>query len=246
MKRRIGCLAAVIVMLFNVSCAETWLPPVPAKVELARGLVVFYPGSFNTKSEMVGFYTAFRDAGVEQAIEVMEWAPFLLHIVLPDQAYALHRQFAEAEADRLVAYMRAHPDCPVTLLGFSGGTMIALMVAEAMPEGMHVDSVILMSSPITREYDLTKSLQGARQIMHYWSPWERVPRLVALAFPLLDNEFGDPAASFGFAFQHERLIQLEWTPEMLRYFHAGDHMNYWINVPWIRDFIAPFVAQTHE
>lgn len=237
-------LAVFILSSIFVSACDAWRPPPPTDVELEKGLVVMYPGSFNTTSEMIGFYYGLRDGGVDQAIEVVQWASFLDHVMDPTGAQIRNDQRAHEEAARLAAYRQAHPDRPVTLLGYSGGAWFAVLTAERMPEGSSLDRVILMNAAIERSYDLSAALSHTMDgVVHFWSPKDQLTIDASANFNLADSTHGKPAASFGFDIRDDRLTQVEWDPAWEQYGYYGSHEGYLFLFDWIARFVAPWVEQ---
>lgn len=239
-----GC--AVISLMLSIlgTGCEVWQPPIPSPAEYGRGLVVMYPGSTNTRSEMIGFYFGLRESGIDQAIEVVPWSLPLVRFVLGAGFFAEQQAWAMGEAARISEYRSRHPNAPVTLLGFSGGAMAAILVVEALPEGDSVDRVILLSAGVSSQYDLSVVLErSAGGVFVYWSPLENFAQGLANSFGTVDGDFSRPAAVFGFTMSHPMLTQLSWDASMRDEFgNNGDHFDYFLNVAWIRRYIAPWVA----
>ncbi len=231
-----------LVACANPGC-DTWIPPAPTAEELARGLVVLYPGSTNTRTEMQGFYIGLRDAHVNQAIEVVPWSLPLEHFFNPSGFVEQNRPWAAAEAARIVAYQDAHPGAPVTLLGFSGGSMTAIMVTESMPAGRGVDCVIMLTPAVSRHYDLAHMLDRVTGgAIVYWSPRDQIADALVEALGTVDGAFSDAAATYGFASTDDRLTQIAWDPSMAAaYGQNGDHLDFFWNIAWIRDYVGPWV-----
>ncbi|HKQ46510.1 MAG TPA: hypothetical protein VJZ71_00390 [Phycisphaerae bacterium] len=235
-----------IIFVFLSGC-DVWRPPTPTEAELDKGLVVMYPGSFNTTIEMLGFYEGLRQGGVDEAIELVQWAAFLDHYYDPTGAQVRNDERARQEAARFAAYKQAHPDRPVTLLGYSGGAWFAILVAERMPEGTQVDRLILMSAAMHRSYDVSAALAGTREeIVLFWSPRDQFTQDRGVEENLADSTHGPPAASFGFDMQDERLMQIEYDPAWEQYGHYGEHADYLPLVGWIGQFVAPWVAKAPD
>jgi hypothetical protein len=78
----------------------------------------------------------------------------------------------------------------------------------------------------------------------YWSPVDELAIDLVRDLGTVDGEFAEPASSFGFTATHEKLVQFSWEPEMASYGNFGDHLDYLFLVPWIRDYVAPWVANT--
>jgi pimeloyl-ACP methyl ester carboxylesterase len=241
-KRQI--LSLGVTLLATITGCELWRPPVPTPDELARGLVVMYPGVYNTTTEMYGFYTGLRAAGIDQAIEVRPWSLPLINFAVPAEFLHLERPWATTEALRVAQYRRDHPGAPVTLLGYSGGAMIAILVAEELPQGSSVDRVIMMSPGVSTTYDLGLMLDHTRHgAVAYWSQNDWVTNLITFNWGALDGVFGPSAATQGFAMTDQKLTQIEWGPDLAVYGNYGGHADYLFSVDWIRDFVAPWVAR---
>lgn len=237
-------LSVALASFISLAGCEVWAPPPPTDAERSRGLIVMYPGDDGGSTEMIGFYTGLREAGVEQAIECTRWTLPFESTLLRDAFWFRFPAWAKQEAERLALYQRAHPGAPVTLLGFSGGGMAAIMVAEQMPAGSAVDRVLLLSPGVSPDYDLRPMLANVRdRCIVYWSPKEAQLGGALLQFMgTVDGNYTDAAAISSFNLTDPKLEQVEWTEEMAAYGNNGDHIDYFWNIPWIREYLANWVA----
>jgi hypothetical protein len=243
---RSGRAAIAVCVLWCVGACDVWTPPLPTDEELDRGLVVMYPGSTNTTTELLEFDEGFRAAGIDCAIQIVKWALPMEHFFVPGYVES-HRAWAASEAGRIAEYQDAHPGAPVRLLGFSGGSMAAIMVSEAMPPGHFVDRSVLMSPPVSSQYDLSGMLDHTREeVVVYWSSRDEFTPLLIEAYGTVDGVFSHPAATEGFAMSDPKLRQISWDPSMEAYGNAGDHLDYFWNAPWIRDYVALWLTNTPE
>ncbi len=243
-----ACFVMLLSVLLLPTGCEVWIPPALTAEELDRGLVVMYPGDFNSTSEMIGLYTGLREGGVDQAIEISKWSPPMESCYAREEFWEKFPAWAAEEAERLAAYQQAHPGAPVTLLGFSGGGMAAIVVAEHMPEGTAVDRVLLLSVGVSPDYDLLPMLENVRdRVIVYWSPREAGWGSLLLQWlGTVDGSFEAAAAISGFSTVHEKLIQVEWTPEMSELGNHGDHLDYFMNIPWISEYAASWIAPSPQ
>jgi hypothetical protein len=69
---------------------------------------------------------------------------------------------AEKLARKIDEYREKYPEAPITLIGLSAGTAIAVFTLEALPPDLMVENVILLSGSLSATYDLTKALQHVR------------------------------------------------------------------------------------
>lgn len=231
--------------LLCLSCACQSIdlsPKPPSEAEYDRGLVVIYPGSSSTRDEMIGIYVGLKDAGIDQAIELRPWGINAQHW-LNITGDTRNRVWAADEAARIAQYQDAHPNCPVTLIGFSAGSGIACWVAEFMPSGHMVDKVITLVPGLSKDFDLTGVLARSRGgVVNYYSPIDFSSVLLTASWGSIDRDFGVPAAQAGFTHQDEKLVQFSWEPRMMLYFNFGNHADILPNSLWFRDFVAPWVA----
>ncbi|MBN2560522.1 MAG: hypothetical protein JXQ75_06295 [Phycisphaerae bacterium] len=241
-------LALVLLFTFPLLHASCFLstPPEPTSEELDAGLIVIYPGVSSAPTDLINWYFALRDEGIIQAIEVVPYGPpmdLLGNLV----TYERNRAWSAEEAPRIAQYMDEHPGRPVTLIGYSGGAGIAVMVAESMPGGYRLDRLLLFSSGLSSGYDLSAALDHTEKgIVHYWSPRDWIAALATIVAGTVDRVFESPAATVGFKMSDERLVQFTWMPEMARYGNHGNHHDFLYNEPWIRDYVAPLITRAGE
>lgn len=239
-------MSACFAILLNIAgCVEVWHDPLPTATEYDKGLIVMYPGALASDSEMLGFYATLRLAGIDHAIEVPQWTSPVGFGVDSAATFAQTQVDAVVEAARIADYMRAHPNAPVTLFGFSAGSMYAMMVAAGLPDDTPVDKIILISSSVSHKYDVVPALDHSKGgAVAYWSPLENTLRFWKALLGTTDQTWDDAAAYTGFDSTDPRLQQIQWTPDMLRYAQPGEHSAYLFNVGWILDYIVPHVPRT--
>lgn len=242
---RRSTIAVLIIAAPLLSGCEIWAPPLPADGEFDKGLLVLYPGSLNSTSEFVGFYSAFRDAGIDLAIEVHQWGQFLEHFADPVGAQIRNQETADREVQRIKMYMNAHPGTPVTFLTYSGGAWFATLVLERLSPTHQVDRAIFMSPAMDRAHDMTPALAGTREgIVVYWSYKDTFTEWVRDLFSLADSSKGEPAATFAFETQDTRLMQIPYDPAWAEWQVFGGHTDYVLQEGWIETFIAPWIVST--
>jgi len=247
--RRLLRLASCLMTLSSLPLAgcDVWSPPIPTAAETDAGLIVLYPGALNTHTEMIGTYYGLLDAGIDQAIEVKQWGDPVGHITnVAAQAVAV-KEAAGVEAARLAAYMQAHPAAPVTLIGYSDGAQFAVWVAERMPaDSPSLSRLILLSASMSPDYDLRPAMDHTQHgAAAYWSPREQTTVFLLGIIGMLDGSAPPPAGTLGFTLTDDRLIQLEWTPDMAeRFDQNGEHSDYIFRPAWITAYIAPWVPRS--
>ena len=239
---RIGSVFLLLATQAGCPAIDVWRAPPALPEEYERGLLVMYPGTSNLNIEMLGFYTAMKDAGLDIAIEVRPYGDFMEHVFDPFGSQPRFAERAVVEAQRLAEFIRSHPESPVTLLTFSGGAVFTLLVGAAMPDDAPLDRIIMMSPGVWKDYDVLPTLEHVTQgVVSYWSPREEGPKLIAQLFGTSDAHFSDPATSFGFTIQDPRLFQVSWTPDMQAFGNNGEHLDYFFNIDFIKQYVAPWV-----
>jgi pimeloyl-ACP methyl ester carboxylesterase len=145
-----------------------------------------------------------------------------------------------AKADELAAEVmkikRSDPDRPVYLVGHSGGGGLALAAAERLPADT-LERVILLSAAVSPSYDLRPALRATRrEIVSFHSPIDRFwLDWGTRRFGTIDRVYGPSAGLVGFEVPaglgeeeraaYQRLMQVEWKPEMIFAGYGGLHVS---------------------
>ncbi len=229
----------LIVPLVSGCWIQTAPPPTPE--ELDKGLIVLYPGISSLPSDMILWYEAMRADGVEQAVEVISYGP-PLDLIGNLQNFERNKAFSVGEAERIAAYIDDYPGRPVTLIGYSGGSTIAVLVAENLPDGYNVDRVLLFSSGLSPQYDLGPAIDRCENgMMHYYSPVDTLSLFFTNWLGTMDGFNTDPAATLGFDFEHPDFVEWTWTEDMRELDNNGDHTDYLWNEAWLRVYVPPLL-----
>src|SRR5262245_18574781 len=88
--RTLSLIGATLVASLS-GCGEVWTDPLSTPSQYDKGLIVMYPGALGSDSEMLGFYTTLRLAGIDQAIEVPQWTAPVSYGTDGAAAYAQHK-----------------------------------------------------------------------------------------------------------------------------------------------------------
>lgn len=237
--------AMVLLVPINAGCWIQNAPPATEE-ELNKGLIVLYPGISSLPSDMILWYEAMREEGVEQAIEVISYGP-PLDLIGNLQNFERNKAFSVVEAQRIAAYADEYPGRPVTLIGYSGGAAIAVLVAEYLPEGCSIDRVLLFSSGLSAQYDLAPALEHCDHgMMHYYSPIDTLSLFFTNWLGTMDGFNTDPAAAVGFDFESPAFTEWTWTEDMRALGNNGDHTDYLWNEAWLRVYVPPLLPDPYE
>jgi len=224
-----ACALALAAVMTAAGCRAPGEPTAP---QYDRGLVWVFPGIEGGASSVADAVRAFRDAGVESAVEIHDWQrPFGLIVNLV--SYERNRADAGRIAQRLAEYRSQHPAAPIDLVGYSGGGGLAVMVAEALPDEVRLRNVVLSQPALSDDYDLSRVLRYVDgQTTHFHSELDWV--ILGAGTTLMgtmDRRHGASAGWRGFDIDRvvpdetlrHKLAQHEWSPEMIRDGHLGGH-----------------------
>jgi len=237
------------VVLLATGCNPVWTTP----ERYDRGMVMVLPGIEGAGPLNLRICDGLYAGGVDKAIVLRDWSG-LLGPIGNQRDEIRNRQVADQIAVEIMAYQDEHPNRPVILIGHSGGTAIAVWAAEAMPEGRHVDGVILLASSLSSKYDLRLALEkSSRGIINFYSHKDRALLGVGTgAVGTMDGKYSIPAGRRAFVvpensyqlWAYEGLHQVAWSPQLRALDHRGGHGGY-THFRFIRDGLSPIIMAEH-
>jgi hypothetical protein len=198
----------------------------------SRGLLVFVEGV-----AFLGIRWAIQDVlaatqltAFPGQIEICEWSRgWRGAALLPDLMDSRrNREHGRQLAARLADYAAQHPGAPIEILTCSSGGFIALEAMKALPPGLRVRRLLLLTSTVSHGYDLSAALARCDAIVNVYSRFDLfVNGLGPLLFGTNDGPHTLPAGTVGFsgAGQPNNLRQVPWTPRFIRLGWIGDHMT---------------------
>lgn len=212
--------------------------------QAAGGEVVLIPGIAGQASQLRGVRRGLREAGLARDIDVYSWGTSPLWAMWNLMDLPANRQRAEAIAARLVAFRRAHPTEPLTLVGFSGGGGLAILCVEILPDGIMLDRIILVAGAISQNYDLSKVLRHCEHgLINFYSERDGIVGWGTAVFGTIDRKKVVSAGHSGFVDKggrlrrQEKLVQIPWSPTWTEYGHYGGHLGY-LSPRWAQHILA--------
>ncbi len=193
---------------------------------------IFYFGG-SGEAELVldwasGVEAGLRAAGLDGAFHEVEWQTGLGPLADHELSQKHKREAADAAA-RIARQRRAHPGAPVHLIGLSTGTAVAVYTLEALPQGTTVHNVALLSSSLSRRYDLRPALAHVTGAVYVTvSREDEVLRTATKALGTASEKTGRAAGLVGFAQgtavpTGARIHALAWRPAYERLGWDGSH-----------------------
>lgn len=214
--------------------------------QLSQGYIVMLPGVESSAWQFGGTVKGLRAAGVEQAIDVVEWGDHSTDSIANLTDLRRNRERAVAIAFRIAGYQASYPDAPITLVGYSGGGGMAMLVADALAEDVQLDRIILIGAAISPDHDLTKAVGHCRRgVVNFYSErdWFMLGWGTSL-FGTIDRKKTPSAGRVGFKLaegelrKEPGLQQVAWDPKWDRLGHNGSHVG-WLSRPWAQEILAP-------
>ncbi len=221
----------------------------PEPVVQERGMIVMLPGIESGAWMFRRTIEGLREAGLTHEVDVIEWGerPFGSYRNLVDLESNLQR--AHEIAARLAADRQAHPQRPITIVGYSGGGGIAVLVAEALADGCSVDRIILLGAALSPDYALEPVVARCRRgVVNFYSERDWLTLGVGTSlFGTIDRKKTGAAGRRGFRTTDGQLLtldgltQIPWIPTWEPLGHDGGHYG-WVARAWARDVLAAHIA----
>jgi pimeloyl-ACP methyl ester carboxylesterase len=188
-----------------------------------------------------------RLAGYDGQFKTYVWTSFLGwgadHLLVAGSSLK-----AKGLADRIEQFRREHPDGDIHVMGLSAGTAVVLNALERLPEGTEVDTVVLFSSSVHANRDLTPALQHVRRALY--ATCSRYDLILGSLVITADGATGSPAGRTGFRIPpgvpkekrvaYAKLVNLSWTPNYVAYGWNGGHVAA-TKAEFVKHVIAPRV-----
>lgn len=194
----------------------------------SQGIVFYAPGAGNWDLTDDGFQRGLRTAGYEGEFTVEPWTVSLNPAI--DQLVKVNARTGGANlARRIEAYQEQYPGRPVTVVGLSAGTGVAVFAMEELEPGTQVDNVILLSSSLSSRYDLSDVVPKVKGgIYNYYSPQDTVLQAFIPLFGNIDGGRGQPAGLVGLqgrGANGKSVANIRWRREWQRYGYVGGHTD---------------------
>jgi pimeloyl-ACP methyl ester carboxylesterase len=228
-------------------------PPDLSEAQEGHGLVLMADGVGGMDLSATALRYVMGASGLPYVVKIVPWGHGFgrWHADLTNVANRdLH---ARKAADEVSAYRAAHPDAPIHLIGKSGGTGIVVKALEHLDENT-VDSVILISSALSPDYDLTRALKAVRgEAVLFWSPLDVIVLGAGTRiFGTIDRVKGVSAGLVGFKLpaaptdeqrtQYAKLRQIRWRPAMARTGYLGGHVGP-DSPAFLRKYVVPLLRR---
>jgi pimeloyl-ACP methyl ester carboxylesterase len=214
-----------------------------------RGYVYYLDGSGGGSFFMNwsrGVRRGLLDAGYDGAAEVFRWQTGWGIVSDQGSSEEYKRRKAAELARRIQQYSREHPGAPVTIIGLSAGTVVAVLALEQLPVACPVNNVVLLGCSISGDYRLTQGLHRVRNRLYVFTSQHDA----VLAFLVWTS--GTAAGLGGFRMppgadaetraQYAKITYVPWRPEFESTGNFGGHTDT-VREAFVQEYIAPLVMQ---
>lgn len=225
------CLSCFVVVLGATGCAPTFSD------RSKLGWTVYCPGAGNTDFGENGIRQGLEAAGYRGEVAAYMWT--VSFNIAIDQTVRINARLRAQQLARLIEQYtdwyrenRGENDPPeptIYLVGLSAGSGIAIWACENLRPGYSVDSVVLLSSSLSYDYDVSDALKHIRgQIYCYCSDRDAV-----LAGPMqivgtIDGKIATPGVGqLGLQSKahSDRIVNTRWRDEFTKYGYFGGHTD---------------------
>jgi pimeloyl-ACP methyl ester carboxylesterase len=211
--------------------------------------VVFYLDGAGWYSSAGSVEQGLRQAGCTGQFETFSWSAYLGpahdHLVT-----AKSRAVARRLSRKIEKVRRNDPTGQINVMGLSAGTAVVLSALEQLPEGIVVDNVVLFSSSVSADYDLTRTMKHVQRSLYATcSPHDTILKTLAIN---ADGKPGPAAGQTGFrmprgsggaAAAYRKVFNLHWQPSYLAFGWDGGHTVV-TKASFVASVIAPRVLST--
>jgi pimeloyl-ACP methyl ester carboxylesterase len=139
---------------------------------LDAGLVIVLPGIEGRSFLNMSILQGLLDADVPYGIDIVDWTTGNKFLALYHlRSWRRNLEIAAQLADRIAAYRRDHPGRPVWLIGHSGGGGMALLTAEALPDGVTLTGIVLLAAAVSPRFDVTAARRKVERGVWSFHSW---------------------------------------------------------------------------
>jgi pimeloyl-ACP methyl ester carboxylesterase len=219
---------ALAILLPSAALGQT--PGVPQRL----GIIFVANGSGDNASITDGLGPILQMRRVPLAMHTTRWCPTGF-FALDAAAYRTQLDQAAGLAQQIVWHRRTYPNEKIYLMGYSGGTHVALAAARLLPPDT-VDDIVLLAAGVSQYHDLRPALRASRcGIASFYSSEDKFAAIISEMVRNNDRIPGYSAGEFGFpvpppthpdAALFQRLRQYAWDPTWRAWKHYGGHSGY--------------------
>ena len=184
-------------------------------------------------------------AGVAPEAKIFDWTgPYRGILALGKLDH--NKEQARILSERITSIHRADPRTKIVLTSHSGGTGIAVWALEGLPDDVRIDTLVLLASALSPDYDFGPALAHVRQAYSFHSEFDNlVLGTGTRAMGTIDRVKSDAGGYVGFSSTNPKLKQIPYNPEWIHIGNAGDHIGT-MDAQFAREVIAPLILDRND
>ena len=247
---RIIVLAAAFTALFGCAAPAPRVVAAEVRTDCSKAWLLHLPGIAGERRVDHELIHGFQQAGYDGKARIYDWTE---HDPGLDALLAYERNHREAQkvADIIADQFHADPDSRIILTGHSGGTGLVVWALEDLPDDVKVQSVFLLASALSPEYDLTKALRHVRGNVYVFSSLgdSLVLGTGTRLFGTIDGIKSEAAGLAGFVMPkgadrelYAKLVSEPYQKQWLNFGHVGNHIGC-MNRMFVANVMAPLLLK---
>ncbi len=194
-----------------------------------------------------------REAGYAGIFKEFDWETGMGVVADQVSSDAYKRKRAGTLAHQITDYARHHPRSRINVMALSAGTAVAIFALEQLPPSQRVSTVVLLSSSLSSDYDLTMALRHVRGYLYATtSTRDDILSIAVPMFGTADRRNADlgvagiegfrlpPDANSQTIRLYRKIRYIPWRPEYDAEGDFGTHTGTTVP-PFIRGTIAPLI-----
>jgi pimeloyl-ACP methyl ester carboxylesterase len=219
-------------------------------VDFSQTWLLHLPGIGGARSIDRHMTAGLKDGGWDGPISIYDWTandPGINALL----SYKRNKEQAQKVEEMIADKLAKDPDLKITLTSHSGGTGIAVWALEDLPEGVQVQTLVLLASALSPDYDLSKALHHVRgkAYVFYSKNDQVVLGAGTRLFGTIDGVKTDAAGLVGFRKPegaddkaYEKLVQKPYDDGWIAFQNIGNHVGC-MSEPFAESVIAPMLIE---
>ena len=214
------CIGAL--SLGSIGCTSRFTP------EAQNGMVIYCPGAGNWDLGDSGIRDGLRRAGFKGQVASVVWSVLANPAI--DQTLRLNARLAGGRVAKAIEqYIDKYPGKPISVVGLSAGTGIAMWAMQDLKPGYKVDNVVLLSSSLHHTFDARPALEHVRgKVYVYYSNLDAVLAGPMKIFGTIDGVYGGTGVGeVGLKSPggQERIVNIGYKSTYRKYGYFGGHTD---------------------
>ena len=222
-----------MVLVWAVMCPTTQGQTTKPSADTSKAWLLHLPGISGETGLDRGMLRGLREGGYQGITDVYDWTGANAGIAALVASKRNHEE-AQKISDMIQKQFHDQPDGQILIVSHSAGTGLCVWALEDLPEGVMVDTVLLLSSALSPDYDLSRALSHVRgKAYAFYSPNDVVVlKAGTQLFGTVDGKKTSAAGLLGFtrpqgadAKQYAKLVAEPYDPAWMKLGNIGDHIG---------------------